>query len=159
MGLTDDPNVPHAQGPPDETPVPMAETYLVMSEEERAKGFVRPVRRSYIHVGIAGPTHELRDLTDEQRERYRDAGYVKFEEYPPNPDSNTIGRYWTQEQLASVGKGCGARITMAAAIAETYAREPRFYGSTYCVGCQMHRPVGADGEFIWDDGSGERVGT
>jgi hypothetical protein len=25
--------------------------YLVLSEEERAKGFVRPVRRTYIHVG------------------------------------------------------------------------------------------------------------
>ncbi len=27
----------------------MQETYLVLSEEERAKGFVRPVRRAYQH--------------------------------------------------------------------------------------------------------------
>lgn len=26
------------------------ETYLVLSDEERAKGFVRPVRKSYTHV-------------------------------------------------------------------------------------------------------------
>ena len=28
--------------------------YVVLSEEERAKGFVRPVRRSYRHVGEGG---------------------------------------------------------------------------------------------------------
>jgi hypothetical protein len=54
--------------------------------------------------------------------------------------------------------GCGALTTMSLVIAETYARNPDFYGSTYCVGCKMHRPVGADGEFVWD-GSDERVGT
>lgn len=34
------------------------------------------------------------------------------------------------------------------ALAETYAREPGFYGSTYCCSCRMHRPVGAGGEFV-----------
>ena len=28
--------------------------YIVLSAEERAKGFIRPVRRSYVHVGL-GP--------------------------------------------------------------------------------------------------------
>jgi hypothetical protein len=37
---------------------------------------------------------------------------------------------------------------MARAIAETYAPKPKFYGSTYCVACQMHRPVS---EFRWLD--------
>jgi hypothetical protein len=55
-------------------------------------------------------------------------------------------------------KGCGTLTTMGQAIAETYAREPRFYGSTYCCGCNMHRRVGAHGEFVWD-GTDERVGT
>ena len=27
--------------------------------------------------------------------------------------------------------------------------DPFFYGATYCVGCQMHRPLA---EFNWDDG-------
>lgn len=29
----------------------MQKGYVVLSEEERARGFVRPVRRTYIHVG------------------------------------------------------------------------------------------------------------
>lgn len=31
-------------------PVPQADAYLVLAEEELAKGFVRPVRRSYLHL-------------------------------------------------------------------------------------------------------------
>lgn len=42
-------------------------------------------------------------------------------------------------------------------------RSPGFYGSTYCVTCGMHKPVGKHGEFTWiePDGSetGSRVGT
>lgn len=50
MSLTDDPNHPGIKrGKPDETPVPQHDTYLVLSAEERAKGFVRPVRHSYVH--------------------------------------------------------------------------------------------------------------
>ena len=30
--------------------------YVVLSEEERAKGFVRPVRRSYVHDACGGMT-------------------------------------------------------------------------------------------------------
>lgn len=109
MSLTDDPRDPRlTRGPADEEPVPQAPVYLVLSEEERAKGFVRPARLSY--------RHEV----------------------------------------------CGAVTTMAPAIAETYARQPHFYGATYCVRCQMHRPVGVEGEFVWieSDGSeGPKVGV
>lgn len=52
---------------------------------------------------------------------------------------------------------CGTLTTMAPALAATYAREPGFYGATFCVACQKHRPVGPDGEFHWEDGS--RVGS
>jgi hypothetical protein len=38
--------------------------YVVLTEEERAKGFVRPVRRSYVHVGTRGPRFPLRDLNE-----------------------------------------------------------------------------------------------
>lgn len=102
--ITDDPNDPDLTRGADETPVPQASKYLVLSDEERAKGFVRPVRRSYVH------------------------------------------------------DTCGAVTTMGQAIAETYARDPAFYGSTYCVRCMMHRPVGPDGEFTWD-GAEDKVGT
>lgn len=106
--LTDDRNDPRLTHGVDTEPVEQAEAYLVLSDEERARGFVRPVRRKYVHAVELG--------------------------------------------------GCGAVTTMAKAIAETYARAPRFYGGTYCTGCRMHRPVGAAGEFYWD-GTSERVGT
>lgn len=109
MGVTDDRNDPALTRGVDDQPVPMAEKYLVLSEEERAKGFVRPVRRKYIHAKELG--------------------------------------------------GCGSVTTMGLAIAETYARQPGFYGATFCVSCSMHRPVGEAGEFLWDDGSGQKVGT
>jgi len=159
--LTDDPKHPGVKrGPPDETPVPMHDTYLVLSEAERAKGFVRPVHRSYIHVGIAGPRFPLQDLTAEQKEWWKDDPdpFVKFEPYPASYKGSATGRYWTQKDLDRVGKGCGTVTTMGQALAETYAREPGFYGSTYCCGCSMHRQVGTDGEFVWE-GTDERVGT
>jgi hypothetical protein len=138
-------------------------SYWVLSESERAKGFVRPVRDSYRHVGPPGPKYPLEDLTEEQHERYAHVGYVKFEPYPRTAESSVVGRYWTQADLDAIGKGCRTVTTMGRALAETYAREPGFYGATMCCGCQKHLPVGASGEFTWMDYQGqdtaERVGT
>lgn len=106
MGITDDPADPRltrGADPVDGPPVEQAEVYLVLSEQERARGFIRPLRLSYIH--------EI----------------------------------------------CGQATTMARAIAETYAANPAYYGSTYCATCRLHRPVGPDGEFHWYDG--QKVGT
>lgn len=108
MGVTSDPSDPRLTRGVDDMPTDQAETYLVLSDAERARGFVRPVRRSYVHASALG--------------------------------------------------GCGAVTTMGLAIAETYARQPGFYGATYCMGCRKHRPVGEHGEFLWD-GTTERVGT
>lgn len=119
--LTTDPKDPRLGHGSDETPAPQNEAYLVLSEAERAKGFVRPLRRSYIHVGIGG--HEI---DPENRARH--------------------GR---------TGDACGAQTRMGLELCETYARDPEFYGSTYCVGCKMHRPVA---EFVWDE-DGEVVGS
>lgn len=96
-GLTTDRNDPRLGYGVDESPIPQHDVYLVMPEDERAKGFVRPVRKTYIH------------------------------------------------------KTCGAATTMSLALAETYAREPRFYGATYCCKCGMHKAVS---EFEWEDGTG-----
>ena|SRR5688500_15951561 len=104
MSTTNDPQDPRLTRGTDTEPVPQAEAYLVLSDEERAQGFVRPVRRTYVH------------------------------------------------------KTCGAETTMAQAIAETYARDPRFYGATYCCVCRMHRPVGESGEFVWAN-DGSQVGS
>lgn len=85
-------------------PSGMQKSYVVLSPEERAKGFVKPLRYSYIH---AMPTETERTV------------------------------------------GCGAQTRMGAALSETYARNPRFYSGTFCVGCRAHFPLN---QFIWEDG-------
>lgn len=51
MMITSDPNDPRIRrGQADETPVPQNEVYLVLSEEERDQGFVRPLRLNYRHT-------------------------------------------------------------------------------------------------------------
>lgn len=79
----------------------MQKGYVVLSEEERAKGFVRPVRQSYVH------------------------------------------------------QKCGVKTTMSQSIAETYARDPKFYSGTFCAGCKTHLPLD---EFHWD-GTDQVVGS
>jgi hypothetical protein len=101
MSLTTDPNDPRLIHGADLEPKGMNSVYLVLPEEERGKGFVRPVRRTYVHTA------------------------------------------------------CKSATTMGQALAETYARDPTFYGATFCYTCQMHRPVG---EFVWE-GTTETVGS
>lgn len=127
-----------------------------LPEAER-KDFIRPVRDSYRHVGPPGPAHPLRDLTADEHERYDQYGYVKFEAYPEDQLPKT-GRYWTQEKLDKVRKGCGMVTQMPVHCAETYAKQPSFYSSTFCSTCGGYFPVGAHGEFVWLD-DGTRVGT
>jgi hypothetical protein len=78
------------------------EKYLVLSNEELAKGFMRPFRNKYVH------------------------------------------------------DKCGIQTVMGTKLSETYAVNPSFYNATFCSGCHAHFPVK---EFIWDDGSGEKVGS
>ena len=131
----------------------MQKGYVVLSEEERAKGFVRPVRQEYTHVGPQPRNPDnLRDLTPEEERRYGDQAYAKFEEYPKS-DASVVGRFWKQKDLDD--NGCRGRTTMDPAIAETYARKPDFYGSTFCAHCKEHFPVG---HFIWVD-TDEVVGS
>lgn len=99
------------------------EAYYVLCAGERAKGFVRPVRRTYIHVGVGGSEIDPKDMAK--------SGLV-----PP---------------------GCGVATTMGLALAETYARNPTYYGATFCAGCRDHFPVGENGQFVWEDGT--KVGT
>lgn len=112
-GTTSDPRDPRLTHGPDTEPGPQADVYLVLSDEERAKGFVRPLRRSYIHVGVEGTEHNR------------------------------------------TGRGCGVETHMGLALCETYARQPTFYGATFCVGCSMHLPVA---EFVWA-ADGQVVGS
>lgn len=102
VSVTDDRNDPRLGHGVDEKPTEMNEAYLVLSEDERKKGWVRPFRNKYVHT-----------------------------------------------------RGCGGVTIMGDALSETYAKNPKFYGATYCVGCKMHRPVA---EFDWDV-DGQPVGS
>jgi hypothetical protein len=146
------PGVPNTELKPDG----QQKGYVILCDEERLKGFVRPVRQKYIHVGKR-PKHQTRELTPEERFDHDDGGpegYALFEIYPPEM-SPRKGRFWTRAELRS---GCGTLTTMGLKLSETYARDPGFYGGTFCCGCGNHFPVGADGEFVWE-GTDERVGT
>lgn len=104
MGLTTDRNDPELR---DIRPDGQQKSYLVLSDEERAKGFVRPVRYTYRHLK------------------------------------------------------CGTATTMVRVIAETYARDPTFYGGTFCAACSNHFSLrNSDGthNFEWD-GSSDAVGS
>jgi len=50
---------------------------------------------------------------------------------------------------------CGTVTKMGAALAETFAKDPSFYGATFCVNCREHLPLA---EFVWD-GTDEEVGS
>lgn len=50
---------------------------------------------------------------------------------------------------------CGSVTSMGSALSETYARNPNFYGATYCCTCRAHFPVA---EFAWT-ADGKRVGS
>lgn len=129
--------------------------YIVLCDDERAKGFVRPYRDAYRHVGER-PKYQTRELTADEESRYHRFNYVAFEAYPDDaPESNggaCTGRFWTKAQLES---GCGTVTTMGRKLSETYARDPKFYGMTFCCGCNTHLPVA---EFVWT-ADGERVGS
>lgn len=141
MSLTTDPKDPRlGKG------APQHDAYLILSDEERSKGFVRPVRRSYQHVGVT-PKYPLRDLTEEEKVRYSGFNYVKFEQYPES-ESPLVGCYWTAKRL----RHCGAVTTMALPLCETYARDPKFYGATFCANCGGHFPVA---EFRWIEAGGD----
>lgn len=61
---TDDPFDPDLTRGTDEGPVPQASKYLVLSEEERAKGFVRPLRYRYVHDTCRGATTMSQEIAE-----------------------------------------------------------------------------------------------
>lgn len=159
MSYTTDPNDPRLCKGPDNEETPQCDVYLVLSEEERKKGFVRPYRDSYIHVG-RHYNKGIRIL--EKPEIFNNNEYVAVATVLIDDDGNPRGgAYLTQKELDQYYKtggyvgGCGGLTKMSEPISETYARNPSFYSSTYCVHCKKHIPVH---EFVWD-GTNERVGS
>jgi hypothetical protein len=57
---------------------------------------------------------------------------------------------------------CGSVTSMALPIAETYARDPSFYGGTFCTTCATHdRLLGPEGHrnFAWLGADGREDGS
>jgi hypothetical protein len=57
---------------------------------------------------------------------------------------------------------CGTTTTMVYEIAATCARNPEFYGATWCSRCGDHYPVGVHGQFVWMERgkiTDQKVGT
>lgn len=50
---------------------------------------------------------------------------------------------------------CGSVTTMARSIAESFARDPKFYGAGFCVTCNKHFP---NEQFVWA-ADGKAVGS
>lgn len=150
MTLTTDPNDPRLEEQRKQS-TGQHNVYLVLSDAERAKGFVRPYRYAYRHVGVQ-PQYPLRDLNEDEKVRYKGCNYAKYEVYGAD-EAPMLGRYWTQAELDA--KACGSMTTMGRELSETYARDPHFYGATFCVRCNRHLPVG---EFVWEK-DGERLGS
>lgn len=130
----------------------MQKGYKVLCPEERAKGFVRPVRQEYKHVGK--PLRGVIEMLEEPVE-HDGKTYVAIDRFEL-PGGNKAGTYLTAEEVNQLKRdgrrgGCGAVTTMGLALAETYARDPKFYSGTFCCHCRAHFPVS---EFIWEpDGS------
>jgi hypothetical protein len=151
-GLTTDPKHEDLGHGADDKPVPQNKCYLVLSDEERAKGFVRPVRsqlRARRHRGAEVSAARHHGRAGEELARRRP--FVKFEPYP-QPAQGLVHRALLDAERCStrVGKGCGTLTTMGRALAETYARKPASTARPTAAAAHMHRPVGADGEFVWD---------
>jgi len=64
MPTTSDPSDPRLTRGLDTRPVPQAQAYLVLSEAERAAGFVRPVRESYLHLTCGTSTRMSREIAE-----------------------------------------------------------------------------------------------
>ena len=161
MSLTTDRNDPKLkEGQLNETG--QHEIYLVLPEEEISKGFVRPVRNAYVHVGkklLYKGIHRM--LDEDEREEYLDKKYVAVMTVLVDETGKFMGgSYVTQKELDAweSGKligGCGTTTTMGKELSETYARNPNFYGATFCCGCNKHLPVE---EFVWK-GTNQIVGS
>lgn len=154
MNTTTDPNDPKIYELDPTTG--QLKSYLVLPQLEpelgKEKLWKRPYRDAYRHTG-KGPSYPTRRLTEQEELQHQGSRYVSFEPYPPIRYPIT-GRFWTQQQLEE-SRGCGQVTVLGSALAETYARDPKFYGATFCFHCRKHLPVD---QFAWVKDS-QQVGS
>ncbi len=132
----------------------LATALAKLQEAEREAAAAIPVDRSARQLSGGGP------ITDDHREieplSGQQKGYIVL-----TPAERAKG-FVRPVRDAYRHLKCGKITTMSRDLAETYARDPKFYDGTFCTTCRSHFPVGGDGEFTWyeNDGSeGPKVGT
>lgn len=117
----------------DDSPVEQNKKYLILSDEERSKGFIRPVRYSYVHIGkkvdLKGGTIEPRtDECNKHNEKFN-TKYVAFIKYPES-ESPVVGRYIEQKELDNINKhigGCGTGIFYDQSIGRGIRKSKRIF--------------------------------
>lgn len=77
----------------------------------------------------------------------------QHENYPVDDGK---GKFVRPIRRAYVHTKCGVETVMSQDIAETYARNPKYYGATFCCGCKKHFPVE---EFTWSENPDQKVGS
>jgi hypothetical protein len=78
-----------------------------------------------------------------------DYGKKKEDGQHENYPVNTEGEYVAPIRRTYVHRKCGVATKVSMNIAETYAKNPRYYSHTFCVGCKEHMPIN---QFEWEDG-------
>ncbi len=132
-------------------------SYIVLCESERQKGFVRPYRDAYKHVGRSICAKLIHTDPEKRLGGSRPiCDQASGHEGPCDGSYRVVSQpeHARLEQTHRIG-GCGTVTTMGRALSETYARDPKFYGATFCCGCNRHLPVA---EFEWT-ADGQVVGS
>lgn len=70
----------------------------------------------------------------------------QYENYPTVDE----GEFEQKPRKTYIHQDCGKATTMSAELAESVARDPTYYGKTFCAECGEHVPVD---EVEWEDGS------
>lgn len=160
MSLTIDRNDPDLGHGSDKEKTSQNKKYLVLSDEEIAKGLVRPIRTKYIHVGEKIEYSKVKNISilPESEQNLGYYGYLEYNESEYPLVGRGVSKQYYEDFITKKSHtgGCGVETKMHEKIAETYARDPKFYGATYCVGCGKHLPVS---EFVWSDNEDEQVGS
>ncbi len=108
MALTTDPNNPGLGVP---GPDGQNKAYLVLSEQERASGFIRPVRRSYKHLPCGTVTSmpmEIAETYARQPDFYNATYCAKCANHLPLLQGETRNFEWVDHKGNPTGEFVGA---------------------------------------------------
>jgi hypothetical protein len=93
-------------------------------------------------------------ISPDESERFNAtrSGWVKFEPYPAGYKGSATGRFWTQAQIDSIGKGCGTvrRPCRAQDRGDIRAVSRATTAPRSAAAAAPTSRSAVDGEFVWD---------